>query len=407
LLLFAYSPPLWLYRFDAETVPWTHVFILGTLIALARGRCVAAALLAFAVFLARPDTSALTLVLWGCAGVCAHRAGRLRRWAAACALPVLAYAGYNFLLFRSLVPPGARLAPWVLDGLELYRYRDGGPLLGTLSERLNAGYFEARAFTGFEAVRTAQFVPYHHVWLLLALAGGARAHLRRDACALAVWLAFPIGVLAPSWLSPSVFASWRTLHPLLPLLISSAAFALDAVLVAAIARCRDVIAARMLAPALVSAAAAFFALKMLDGLQPYLEPPAPPALAAAYSELATHLDGRAVMSQAPWFVLSSTRRPAVNLPINGDAAVIAAIERYHVGWLIVPEDASCGQDNAALCSALVAGARQNLGAYSVRRSARAGGQLLFEIGVTEGGASQSFSGADAARLQLGAPGGRS
>jgi hypothetical protein len=65
LLLFAYSPALAYYRFVAETVTWTHVWSLASLIALAVARNRLAAACAFLLFLARPDTFAMTLLLWG------------------------------------------------------------------------------------------------------------------------------------------------------------------------------------------------------------------------------------------------------------------------------------------------------------------------------------------------------
>ncbi len=379
LLLFAYSPALWAYRFDAETVPWTHVFILAASIALVRRRAALCAVFSFAIFLARPDTLALTIVFWACAGVCAFKDQRLRSWLLACTLSLSAYAAFQFCLFGSPTPPGARLAPWLLEPLELYRYRAAGPLLSSLAERMSAAYFEARATAGFEALRSGQFVPYYHLWLLCGLAGGAWALLRSDACAVAAWLALPLGVLVPSWLSPSVFAFWRTLHPLLPILLLSGVFTLDAAFVAAGERWRGLLVVRRLTPAFASAASCALALEMLHGVQPYLAPPAPPAYGAAFSGLAAHLDDGAVMSQAPWFVLSSTRRPALLLPMNGADAVLAVLERYRPRWLILSTDGNCGESSAEFCRELVAGTRTSLGAYSFSSEAVLEGQQLFKI----------------------------
>lgn len=379
LLLFAYSPPLWDYRFDAETVPWTHVWILASLIALSRRKPVAAVICGFLLFLSRPDCVALSVLVWVFSWLIAREAQQLKSVALTCVAAIAAYCGYHELLFGTLTPPGAALAPRLIDGMELYRFRETGPLLQGFQHRFTAEYFDARAHAAFETLRSGKFVPLFHVWLLLALAGGARAHWRADRSAQAAWLMLPIGALAPSLASPMVFAEWRTLHPLLPLLLLVASHALDSVLVRARAFSSKLSGLRRLAPHALTVAACGFSLLMLQNLKPYLAPPTPPQQAQGPTALKPYFEGKVVMSLFPWFVLADANTPAVGLPSNGPDAVRAAIERYRVDWLMIPSNGNCQDDTDSFCHSLVANAGAELGTIHLRYERTGADAQLFRV----------------------------
>ena len=391
LVLFAYSPALRDYRMEAETVPWTHVFMLASLIALSRQRVVLATVLGFFIFLARPDCVALTGVVWIFAALLAKRRAEVRAYATACAALLGAYVLFNAALFGSWSPPGARLAPHLIDGLELYRYREAGPSLVSLFERLGPQYFEGRANVAFETLRDLKFVPWFYFWLPLGIAFGARMRRSPNHGALAAWWMLPLGALTPSLISPIVFASWRTLHPLLPLLLLVAGQALEELFVRAQTAAKQWRATNLLLPGLSAGAGSAFAVLMLYSVKPYTEPPGLPGQAHAPTALASNLDGGVVMSLFPWFVLSNTRSPAVCMPHNGEEAVRQVVERYGVRWLIIPTNGDCPTETGAWCQQVMATRGGTLGRCSLTYVATGADSTLFRVGPTSAGAMSCFS----------------
>jgi hypothetical protein len=379
LLLFAFSPPLWHYRFVAETVPWAHVWILASLIFLSRRQPTAAATCAFALFLSRPDCIGITALVGAFGLVGAIEAGRLRLFASTCFALVGAYMAHHLLLFGSVTPPGSQLAPRLIDGMEIYRFRQTGALLTPLSERFTASFFEERSHLALEALRKPGFVPFFHLWFFLALAGGARRHFRSDRSAHAAWLILPIGALVPSLLSPSVFAWWRTLHVLLPILLLVGCHGLDTLLSGvATSNVKNALIGRVQS-GLAGVLACGFALLMIADLKPYLNPPTPPSQANGPKALAKELDGAPVMSMFPWFVMSVTRSPAVGLPSNGEDAVLSAISHYKAGWLMISSDGICQEQTTAFCQKLIRKRVAQFGQFEFTRVATGGGMHLFRI----------------------------
>jgi hypothetical protein len=290
-----------------------------------------------------------------------------------------AYMTHHLVFFGSLSPPGSQLAPRVIDGMELYRFRPDGPLLAPLQARLTLPFFDDRAHIALETLRKADFVPLFHLWFLLALAGGARRHFRTDRSAQAAWLMLPVGALVPSLLSPSVFAPWRTLHVLLPILLVVGCHGLDAGLSAVAPRALPTARFSRSRRGLAAALACGFALLMFADLKPYSQPPAPPSQAAGPKALAKYLDGAPVMSLFPWFVLAITKSPAVGLPSNGKTAVLEAISHYNPQWLMIPTSGTCQEQTTAFCQELIRKQRLQLGTIQFTQIATGGGMRLFRI----------------------------
>lgn len=129
LLLYAFSPALMRFRFDVETIPFVHLWMILSLIALARRRPEWAVLFAFVMFWSRPEDVVLAIVLSAVALADAARDPAPRRRVGqtllAGALCGGLYLGYHLIVFGTLLPAAAATGRRLATGV-FRRPRAGG-----------------------------------------------------------------------------------------------------------------------------------------------------------------------------------------------------------------------------------------------------------------------------------------
>jgi hypothetical protein len=382
LLLFAFSPALMRLRFDVETIPFVHLWMILALVALARRRSEWAVLFAFLMFWSRPEDVVLAVVLSAVALAAAAEAPdprrRLRRALLTGAVCGGAYLLCHLLLFGSPLPPGAILGRQLEDYGALYRWEDARPATWTLAEHFTPEYLAGRVHLALSNLQDIVFFPNYPVWLGLAVLRGCCWSKESSRVEGTSWLLLFGGAITISLVNPTMFAGQRTLHALLPVVVLAGAYAAEAALGAlgriTAARLPWATAARLAA----SLAALLLASAMLRPLPLTLALGAPPLpFEADLAALDTTLDGGTVMSTRPWSVIAETRSPAVFLPENGEAAMEAVIRKYDVRWLLLLNEG--GGPSQAVQNELNSGARHNIGSLAVTRRLERNGIKVFEV----------------------------
>lgn len=380
ILLFGLSPALMIYRFDVETIPFVHLWMLLSLVALGRKRYPLAAGLACLAFLSRADAIILTAILCGAAllapGASPQRDVR-RRVALVGGLMAAAYVGYHLVMFRAPAPPGALIGSGLADGLALYRWEDT-PATLTLGQRLSPTFLWGKAQLAYYTVREVVYVPNGTLWLGLGLTLGLARWRRLGLVEGTAWLLLFAGAPLISCASPAVFARHRTLHTLLPAVVLAGAYAADAWL----DRIRDFVGARTRNPwaprVVVAVPAIALAVFMIAPLNPRIEPPKPPEFAAEIAALDPLLGGEPVMTQTPWYVAAYTHSPAVFVGEVSEAVMEQIVRRYRVRWLVLLRG-GCSGPAKDVCEGLLSKGVRTLG--TLRLTEKASNQTLLVLRV--------------------------
>jgi hypothetical protein len=383
IVLFGLSPALVIYRFDVETSPFVHLWMLLSLIALAGRRFPLAAGLACVAFLSRADAVVLTIILCG-AALWGARTAEPRhgtpRVALVIAVSAAAYVGYHLVVFRTPFPPGAAIAGRLVDGIDLYSW-ERQPETLTLGERLDPAFLWMKVRLAVRTLQEVKFVPMAAVWFGLAISLGLRwRRARMGPVEGTSWLLLFAGAPLIAYASPAVFARHRTLHTLLPVVVLSGAYAADAWL----HRLRDVVRARASSPSAPRAALGALSLAlaalMLAPLSTKMAPPQPPAFAAELGALAPVLGTEPSMTQNPWYLMATTHSPTVFVPEDGEATMEKVIRRYGVRWLVLLRTGCTGPSSGA-CKALLEGGARTLG--GLRLTERVSNQTLLVLRVED------------------------
>jgi hypothetical protein len=374
LLLYAFSPALMRFRFDVETIPFVHLWMILALIALARRRPEWAVLFAFLMFWSRPEDVVLAIVVstvaLGIAASVAETRRSLGRTLLTGALCASGYLGYHLIVFRTLLPAAAATGRRLTDYMALYRWSDLPPATWTLKEHWNPEFFAGRAHVALSNLQDITFFINYPVWIALAVIRGWSWPRGRGSVEGISWLLLFGGAVAISLVNPTMFAWQRTLHALLPVFVLAGAYGAEA-LFESLRRAPWWV--RHLPAVLV-------AVIMIHPLQMSLEPGKPLPFGADMAALDATLAGGTTMSPRPWSVIADTRSPAVYVPENGEAAIEAALRRYKVRWLLLVGD-ECLGESQAICRELMSGARQRVGGATATRRLTRGDLTLFDVAL--------------------------
>lgn len=333
LVAFSLAPALADYRFDAESIALFQLLALCILIAAGRGRWALASVLAALAYYARPTGVILALGVWLWALYESRRKGTLRRVAVTQLVLAAVTLGYGLVEFGSalgVAPKAARLH----NQMELYFYR-GRPPLALLHARLAHFYLVTR---GAAVVQTLlQVVPGASVLLLFVVAAGAtpwlagfRSSSRQRAV---VWMMGLPLALAVGIASGGIYVPWRTLHPLIPLVMLAGGLSLDFWLDWTWRRDARQLArgaATLLLLVLTGAATLRTVALYGDRKQAPLR-----SAELALKTLDPVLRGQTVASNIPWYVIANTDSPAVSIPRDGPEAIASVIKKYHVKWVLI------------------------------------------------------------------------
>ncbi len=356
LLLFAFSPAMAIYRFDTEAVVPAQLALLGAALALESRRFRLAVALGFLLLPTRADG----LLWWAfLVAAVALAAGAKRRGVLATAATGLAgWIGYQLLVFGTPLPPAARLGPFLSHYDDLFAY--GIHIQPRLGSLFRPDVLFDQLVAALDCIRKVPFVPRGGLWAMVVLAGCVLAVRRREPLDL-LFLALLGAAIPVACFSPILFAPYRTLHLLLPIVVLVGAGALDRAVEALPAGDRRIGA--------VAAGIVFAACWVIARpLAVYRDRPDPLApLARDLRALDATLDGQPVATARPCLAIAHTRSPAIAIPSNGEAAVEAALRRYGVRWLLLGGDAmDFTGESRPLLRALRDGRRRAIGALAVR-----------------------------------------
>ncbi len=384
IVLFALSPGTASWRLQPESIVFVHLFILLALIAYCAGRHALSVLLAAGIFLSRTDGVFLFGVFVLANVHATYRLG-LRQTArplAAAAGFAAVYIAWSFVSFGTPTPPAPSKLPFLLSYWQVFNWGiqvDRSPQF--VLAKLDWAYFVARIEQGYQAIRSGGFVAVQDVWLLFAvlsvvpiLRGGRRG------VALA-WMLFFVGFTVHVWLSGESFASWRAPYGYLPLIVIAGALGVEEVL--------NHVGAwptheRQRALGLLGTSVVFAAFITNIAARARLPVPLDDSRTAQVDfmrQVEPLVGGRPVASNASWWVLAYTTSPVVSIPINGEAAIDAVLEKYGVEYVVLwgkpPVDlASPSQD--ALQGARTSGHGQ-VGRFELERVKDLGAGEVFRV----------------------------
>ncbi len=376
VVAFALAPALADYRFDAESIPLFQLLVLSILVAAGRGRWVLASVLAALAYYARPTGVILALSVWAWALFESRRNGTLRRVAATQLVLAGVTFGYGLVEFGSALGV-ARQAARLHNQMELYFFQ-GRPPMHLLHARLDHFYLVTRGGAVLQTL--LQIVPGGSVLLLLAIAAGvtpwlagSRSPSRERAI---VWmLGLPLAVVV-GFASGGVYVPWRTLHPMIPLVMLAGGLSLDFWL-GWIWR-RDARRPARAAAALLLLGVTGAATLRTVALYGDRELAPLRSAETALQTLDPVLGGQTVASNIPWYVIANTSSAAISIPHDGPRAIADAIRKYHVKWVLIAGRPTMMGKSAPIIKEM-AKANVTLGQYHLVRDSRARALQLFRV----------------------------
>lgn len=384
LLLFAFSPALRSFGFDTESIPVLIVLFVAAVWALWARRSSLVLVLGGLMILTRSDAVFAAGALWVAALLEALRGGagarlRLRRLGVVFVAVVTAYVAFNLTIHESPLPPGGRVAVRLGHYTELYLFdRTSAPLSRLLPQRLELPYIGERLKAAWTNLLDIDFVPARAFWWGPIFVAGLLIRDAQRRVRVVVWAISFGGSAAVSWWAPGVFASWRTLYVMLPLVLIAGALAVEALLSRAgswVGRSR----AGRRGPAVLSVLLLLLLgvpLKELHVRQ--LRQPATPLEHEALVAFKSTLKGAPVATTRPWLTIASTDSPAVSLPQDGAGAIETVLRRYQVGYVILGGEA-CGGASKVVCENLLSGATNELGGIELEHVRTHGKFKLFRV----------------------------
>lgn len=342
LVVFAFTPAMDVYRFQPESIPVAQLFTLLALIAFCLRRSVAAVLCGFCILLARGDGLILFVLIF--LGVLFREwrdgDGRRRRlWLAAftgCACVGL-YVLWSFVSFGTLTPPAPQKLPFlsvykIVFDFDVSHERSWRQLLSWFTW----DYLRWRMAFAAKAVRAIPFTPAFDWWLVLAMVPVLNLFRRQALPQSLIWVLCFGGYVFVAWVSGPGFAPARAPYTFTPLIIVAGALGMDTILMwlhawserGSYVRAKT---AFLGAGALALTFLFLVRLPVLQNLYKYSNLP--------YQEnlqlLAPALGSDPVATNIPWYMIAYTDSPAISIPLNGEAAIEAALTQYQIRWMVI------------------------------------------------------------------------
>jgi hypothetical protein len=388
IALYSWSPWMAGYRFDTESVPIFQLWLVLALVALAKRRYAWAVAASFLLVVTRAEGVVFCSLLWAASLVAAfrwpteHRSGRVGAAATTAVSLAVLYAGWNFYLFRTLLPPGARAVQSLQQYSDLYAYgkaHDTSVL--DLLRRFSPSYIAERIQALLAGVDAVKWFPSYLGWIVLGLVPVAEL-VRRPSAKSFIWLLFFGGIVLLTWASPqATFMPERTFGALLPLVVLVGAFGADYVILLveqASSRYHRV------TPRLAMITICFFSLLLasvtLGGVTIYGDWPSNKSTDSRIAQLDELFAGQPVASTLPWQILSLTHSPVITIPGNGEAAIEAAVNRYNVRWIVLTQVAYPWIDESyGVVNSVAKGTRTQIGRLRLEKVREIDDIQIFRI----------------------------
>ena len=362
--------------------------LLASLIAFVRKRWILAAVCAFLCFLTRTDGAVTTGLLALVFFIHARRDPKaLAQLAGSFASVSGLYLLNNLVRFGTLTPPGSARAPALQTYFDLYIWshtiQPPNPVV-FLDSRLNEEAAWMAADIAFNASQNNSYV-LSHAWLvgMLALGVIVFAMPRRDASWLVrgTWLIALLATFTIPWLSPIVFSRGRTLHPLIPV-FCLACFGAIAVLSQLQLGLTEALHRKVIARtghvAWIGTGMLLLTLQFIHPYRPIALPHA--AYEAELAQVSDLLHGAIVGTNSPWWVIANTESPAVLMPFESVPALIEAMDRYEVEYLLFTTiDHDSWGEPSALWSQIRDREQTQLGTYAITRVASSPSFVVMRV----------------------------
>ncbi|MET0593167.1 MAG: hypothetical protein ABW133_10730, partial [Polyangiaceae bacterium] len=232
LFTFGLSPAMTSYRVDTDTVPWMHLWIVASLVALATSRWKTAACIGFLMLWTRGDGVVLCAFVWGTCLWAIWRTGgspirTIVPLLLTCAGLAVIHVALCWLLHGRVPSKATWQAPRLTNYWDLYAF-DQSPKLISWVQRCRLKHVGAAFWTAMSNLRSTPFAPAQDVWFALILLVGWRNV--RWQWSRPVWMLLFVGSSAIVLLSGPMFSEWRTLYTMLPLVALAAGAMVDAML---------------------------------------------------------------------------------------------------------------------------------------------------------------------------------
>lgn len=376
LAVFALSPAMDVYRFQPESTPVAHLVLLLAFIAFCRARYILAVLFGFAVFLTRGDGLLLFLLIFAAVlleerASHARRAPGLRATLLAGLICIATYTLWSYASFGTFTSPASQRLPFLPRYWQVFDYGVTHPAPGwdDLLNRFRPAYIAGRVQLGITALRNLPFTPVRDWWLIIALAPALELFRRSRRRASLIWLVSCASYLLVAWANGPGFAPFRTPHTFAPLIALVGGMGIDTLLAGLHAALKRGAPRRL--PALVAGAAVVGLCFLMLADIPVLSMTAFRTIPAQaeLTKLEPVVEGNAIVSNVPWYLIAYTSSPAVSLPFNGEAAIAAVLARYHVRWMVIagnPPTWVSGPSRAVL-QGILDGKRTNIGPFQLER----------------------------------------
>jgi hypothetical protein len=292
------------------------------------------------------------------------------------------YVVWSLVSFGTLTPPAPQQLPLLDRYAQVFDYGVAHPSLWQrLGELARWDYLAGRIALGLNGLRTTPFTPALELWLAIGFLSGLGWWRTRSRPAMLIWVLCFGGYLIGVLVAGPGFNWWRTPFTFTPLIILTGAMGIDDILAALrrwVERAPDVRSRALLASAGVVGLCAVF-LGPLDVV--HLVPgTGKRPLRADLTQLDQVLNGEAVASNVPWYMIAYTRSPTVSIPYNGEAAIADVLQRYGVRWMVIFGDPQWVEgESRAVLQDVLAGTKTNLERLHLERISVPSAQAVYRV----------------------------
>jgi hypothetical protein len=226
-------------------------------------------------------------------------------------------------------------------------------------------------------------LPGDLVWVLPALVAGLGSVGRgyRGRIAGLVWILAFVGALLVAALAPAVFVPWRSLAPLVPVLLLAGAYGLDVL----VHRINQWSVSRWTRGLACSVVLGFVGVSVLAPLELYgdRKPAKSRQFQSDLRALAPLLEGGTVASTLPWYVIANTSSPSVSIPNDGENAIAQVLLRYRVEWLLLPKNIEHLKSSTGPINLVLRGRKNTLGPHRLTLEKKLDHASLFRVELSD------------------------
>lgn len=377
--LFAFSPALAVYRFEPEGVVPFQFFLLLALLCLFQGRLQTALIASFCGLFFRGDgllffLLVLALCFFQNAFSLQPNERKTARLIGLTCVLVAGYLVFNLIVTHALMPPAARLSFRLADYSQLYCFGDPELLSNVEAiKRIVTWDFMANRITAVNQAFDVlvPFLNHRGLFGLLSVCG--IFFVVRKQWSAAALVLFVVGYsYALAFAQPVVFAWWRTLHILIPVIYLIGGIFVGSVVRILGAKERRLVLGQLVLVGLFLASPGFSEVYSLQR-PPFTD------LEERLRALDAIVHDTVIASDRPWWVIANTSNASVQIPGNGEQALRKAIEDFGITHILTTGYLSPGSQTTEFLDQLKQRENVHLGRFTIRVIRRDGDLILAEV----------------------------